>query len=218
MKTQVLVIVAVAILMGEPAYSQASQPPGPVASQSALSNAGIFVVGKKGQTPEQQKKDESECIAFAKQQTGADPSTFQQETQQKVAEAKSQAQAQANATPPPQKVEAQKARGGRVAGAARGAAGGAAIGAIAGDAGKGAAIGATAGAMRGGVRQRRANKAAKKQAEAATAQAQQQQQQAQAQAVKQAEEKVQAEAEETKKNFKNAFAAYMEAKDYSVKW
>jgi hypothetical protein len=180
--------------------------------------AGIFVFGKKSQTPEQQQKDEFACIQFAQQQTGANPFTFHQETQQKVAAAKAEAQAEASAAPPPEKVEAKKVRGARVAGAARGAAGGAAIGAIAGDAGEGAAIGATAGAMRGGRRQRMANRAGKKKAEAANAQAQQQHQQAQAQAVEQAGEEVLAEADVIKKNFKNAFAACMEAKDYAVKW
>jgi hypothetical protein len=92
------------------------------------------------------------------------------------------------------------------------------IGAIAGDAGKGAAIGATVGTMQGGAQQRRANAAAKQRAQAANAQAQQQHQQAQAQAVAKAEQDVLADAEKTKENFKKAFAACMEAKDYSVKW
>ena len=89
----------------------------------------------KGQSPEKQQKDESDCRQWAIQQTGYDPS-----------------QASASTASAPQ--------GQRVKGAARGAAGGAAIGAIAGDAGKGAAIGATAGAMRGGAQQRRSRREA----------------------------------------------------------
>lgn len=88
----------------------------------------------KGQSAAQQQKDEAECYAWAKKQTGYDPA---QGTQY------------AAAPPPPQH------QGERVRGAARGAAGGAAIGAIAGDAGKGAAIGAIGGTMAGGARQRR---------------------------------------------------------------
>ena len=89
----------------------------------------------KGQTVEQQQKDEAECYEWAKQQTGYDPA---QATQYAAA-------------PPPQ----QSAGGERLGGAARGAAGGAIIGAIAGDAGKGAAIGAVGGTLLGGSRQRR---------------------------------------------------------------
>lgn len=87
----------------------------------------------KGQSAQQQQKDEAECYAWARGQTGYDP-----------------AQAAQYAAPPPQ----QSVGGERARGAARGAAGGAAIGAIAGDAGKGAAIGAVAGTMAGGARQR----------------------------------------------------------------
>jgi hypothetical protein len=34
---------------------------------------GIMVFPAKGQTPEQQGKDESDCYVWAKQQTGYDP-------------------------------------------------------------------------------------------------------------------------------------------------
>ena len=105
----------------------------------------------KGQPPEQQQKDQSECYAWAKQTTGVDPSM--------------QGQASQPAPSGPQ--------GERVGGAARGAVGGAAIGAIAGDAGKGAAIGAVAGTMAGGARQRRKADAQQAQAQANQQQAQQ---------------------------------------------
>jgi hypothetical protein len=87
----------------------------------------------KGQSPQQQSKDEGECYEWAKQATGIDP----------VALA---------ATP----VQPQYGGGGGAmfGGAARGAAGGAAIGAIAGNAGEGAAIGSVLGVM-GGMRRAR---------------------------------------------------------------
>ena len=219
MKIQAYLTVAFMALMGQAVHSQAPQPSAPSAApQSMAAQAGIFIFGKKSQTPEQQQQDEFACFQFAQQQTGTNPFTFHQETQQKVADAKSQAQAEGSAAPPPEKVEAQKVRGARLAGAARGAAAGAVIGAIAGDAGKGAAIGATAGTLRGGSQQRIADRAAKQKAEAANAQAQQQHQQAQAQAVTQAEKEVLADAEKTEENFKKGFAVCMEAKDYAVKW
>ena len=106
----------------------------------------------KGQTAQQQQKDEGECGAWAKQTTGVDPMAV--------------AQAQANQPAPSGR------QGERVKGAARGALAGAAVGAIAGDAGKGAAIGAAGGTVAGGARQRG-------RAEAEQAQSQQAQQQAQ---------------------------------------
>ena len=87
----------------------------------------------KGQSAQQQQKDEAECYIWAKRQTGYDP-----------------VQAAQYAAPPQHNVG-----GERIRGAARGAAGGALIGAIAGDAGKGAAIGAVGGTMVGGARKRR---------------------------------------------------------------
>jgi hypothetical protein len=116
------------------------------ASASALAQMVIYPA--KGQSAAQQQKDEGECYAWAKNQTGFDPAQASQ------------------AAPPPQ----QPVGGERAGGAVRGAVGGAAIGAIAGDAGKGAAIGATVGIMAGGARQR--------QKQAANQQASAQQQQA----------------------------------------
>ena len=101
---------------------------------------------------------------------------------------------------------AKQAQGGRVAGAARGAAGGAAVGAIAGDAGKGAAAGAVAGTMRGGMAQRSANSQSKQQAAAQTAAAQ-----------KKAEEEMLRNHQAGIDTFQRAFAACMDARNYSVK-
>jgi Sec-independent protein translocase protein TatA len=98
----------------------------------------LYVFPAKGQSKQQQKKDEFECYQWAVEQSGIDPLNLP-------------------------KVEAAPVQsgptGGAVKGAAKGAAAGAAIGAIAGDAGKGAAIGAAAGGMAG----RRAGKQAQTQ-------------------------------------------------------
>ncbi len=129
-----------------------------VAVLAAFASAPVIaqqvIYPAKGQSAAQQQKDESECYAWAKGQTGYDP-----------------AQATQYAAPPPPQPQ-----GERVKGAARGAAGGAAIGAIAGDAGKGAAAGAVAGTMAGGARQRQAQ-ATSQQAAAQQQQAAGQQQQ-----------------------------------------
>ena len=114
----------------------------------------VFVYPAKGQKPEQQQKDETECYTWARSQTGIDLT------------------GPATVAATPGKVD-NPADGARVKGAAGGAAGGAVVGAIAGDAGKGAAIGATVGTMRGGVQKRKGKKAAAEQQKQAEAQAQQ---------------------------------------------
>lgn len=110
--------------------------------QSVSTSLGVIVYPAKGQPPQQQNKDEGECYAWARQQTGIDPVAV--------------------ASTPTQKSGPAVGGGERVAGAAGGALGGLAIGSIAGDGGEGAAIGAIAGTMAGG-RQARKNKAAKEQ-------------------------------------------------------
>jgi hypothetical protein len=123
---------------------------------SASVSAQPYVYPAKGQSAEQQKKDEYACYDGAKQQSGSDPM---------------QAGTQPAAAPPP------APSGGRVRGAARGAVGGAVIGKVANDdAGKGAAVGAVAGTMVGGARQRKETQqqeAAVQQQQAATTQLQQ---------------------------------------------
>jgi hypothetical protein len=178
------------------ALGQESAPKASGLSPSKAIN--LFAYGKKGQTSDQQSKDENECFASAKENTGVDPQApppAGKTAEQKAAEQKAAAE------------NAPKAKGGRAKGAARGAAGGAAIGAIADDeAGKGAGAGATAGAMRGGIKQRKANAANKEKAAQQTAQAQQ-------------EEEAQAKAQYQGKidTFKRAYTACMESRDYSVK-
>jgi hypothetical protein len=100
----------------------------------------------KGQSAQQQQKDQTECEAWAKQTTGVDPVAV----------------AQAPTPPPGSTVGG----GQRLGGAARGAAGGALIGAIAGDAGTGAGVGAVVGTMAGGRRARQERAQQQQQAEA----------------------------------------------------
>jgi hypothetical protein len=124
-----------------PTAAPAAAAPGqPVAKQ-----LGVMPYPSKGQTPEQQAKDEQECFAWAKQNTGLDPFAPVEPVQ-----------------------AAAPAKGGAVRGAAKGAAAGAAVGAVAGDTGEGAAVGATAGAIKGVAGKKKAEQAAAQQAQAAT--------------------------------------------------
>jgi outer membrane lipoprotein SlyB len=86
----------------------------------------LYVYPSKGQTPEQQARDQQECQGWAVQQAGN-----------------------------PYETSGSQPSGGLIRGAAGGAALGAVGGAIAGDAGQGAAIGAATGALFGGIRQHR---------------------------------------------------------------
>jgi hypothetical protein len=115
----------------------------PTPNMSPASTVGLYVYPQKNQAAAQQAKDENECYASAKQQSGVDPT----------------------APPPAAEKPETQAKGATAKGAAGGAAGGAAIGAIAGDAGKGAAIGATVGAVGGHRAKKKANKAAEQQSQ-----------------------------------------------------
>jgi hypothetical protein len=65
---------AVALLVAGTATAQQPAPPPPQAATKTMSQSlGIMVFPAKGQTPEQQGKDESDCYGWAKQQTGYDP-------------------------------------------------------------------------------------------------------------------------------------------------
>ena len=102
----------------------------------------------KGQSAQKQSTDDTQCLAWAKQDTGIDPAAVA-------------------AAPPPQTGP----QGERLRGAVRGAAGGAVIGEIANDdAGKGAGVGAAAGVLAGGARSRRNQAAQAQQAQAAKTQ------------------------------------------------
>ncbi len=149
-RTVLLAVAAALALQTEPARSQSAQ--GSTPQKTAVSSQlGVFVYPKNNQSQNQQVIDENECYAWAKQQTGIDPS--------------------APSAPPQQ---AKQPKGGGAKGAAGGAATGAAIGAIAGDAGKGAAVGATAGAMGGRRAQKKASQQAQQQAQSSAKQQQQQ--------------------------------------------
>ena len=117
MKQAVVAVMTVIVLAG----CASSTPPLP----------SVYVSPQRGQTPEQQVRDQNECMEVAKQQTGYDPATD----------------------------TAKGAGVGAAIGALGGAAAGAVIGAATGSAGTGAAIGAasgaTIGAVGGGVYQHR---------------------------------------------------------------
>lgn len=99
--------------------------------------AGVIVYPSRGQTPEQQQKDQGECSAWATSQTGVNPKT-----------------------PPPQPPPPPPKKQG---GVLRGALGGAAIGGITGgDVGTGAAVGG----LVGGIRQASRNEQASQQTSA----------------------------------------------------
>ena len=167
-----------------------AMPAGADAQQKSLSSTlEIYAFPKEGQDASQQSKDESACYEWAVGNTGSDP--FELTKQESTDAQQSQAEKQA----------AQQV--GQGAGA-RGAVGGAAMGALIGeiaddDASKGAAWGAAVGA----VAARRRGAAAHRQA--------------QAQAEQQSQQRQQATAEQMD-NFRKAFSACLEAKEYMVKY
>ncbi len=126
-------LLAGAVALGQastpaPAPAAPAAPTGAPTQDAAASLLKVYVFPANNQTPDQQTKDSSDCYAWAKQQTGVDPT---------------------NPTVPPKADTSKAGKGGAAKGAAKGAAGGAAVGAIAGDTGEGAAIGATVGAAKG---------------------------------------------------------------------
>lgn len=164
---------------------------------SPAKSLNVFAYPRNEQNADKQLKDENECYASAKEQTGIDPQApppTAKTAEQKAAEQKAAAE------------NAKTKKGGRARGAARGAAGGAAIGAIAGDAGTGAAVGAVSGTMKGGMQQRKASATAQQQAAANTGAAQQKE-----------DEKIKQEQAAKLDTFKRGFAACMDARGYSVK-
>jgi hypothetical protein len=157
--------------------------------QSISATLQVYVFPSEGQTSDQQARDESECYQWAVGNTGVDPFELDKQTEAQ----KQQAQQQQ------QQVE-QQTQGAGAKGAVKGAAAGALIGEIANDdASEGAAYGAAAGA----IMSRRRSRSAQQQAEQ---QSQQQQQQADA------------NYQQQRGNFNNAFSACLEAKKYMVKY
>ena len=104
----------------------------------AIAQKPIVYPAKK-QTAQQQKKDDGECYAWAKQNTGIDPVAASQ--------------------PAPQNTGPAVGGGERV----KGAAGGAIIGGIAGDAGAGAAVGTVVGGSKARQNKRANNEQAQQQ-------------------------------------------------------
>jgi hypothetical protein len=111
---------------------------------SAASAQKPIIYPAKKQSAGQQKKDDTECLAWAKTNTGIDPAIASQPVQQETGPA--------------------VGGGERVRGAARGAVGGAVVGGVAGDAGTGAGVGAAAGVVAGGARARQKQRAQNEQA------------------------------------------------------
>jgi hypothetical protein len=102
----------------------------------------LMIYPAKGQSSEQQSRDQYECHRWAVQQTGFDPSN---------------PSSASNASASNQRSTPMLGRGSQpnaLRGGARGAALGAVGGAIAGDAGKGAAAGAAVGGLGGALRRR----------------------------------------------------------------
>jgi len=173
------------ILLGLVAVSAAAQAP--------------IIYPAKGQTAEQQQKDEGECAAWAKQTTGVDPVA--------LAAAPAPAPAAAAAPAEPQQTGPQ---GERMKGAVRGAAAGAIVGEVVdNDAGGGAAAGAAVGAVAGGSRARRDRRHQQE-----TAAQQQEQATAQNQA---AQDQAEAQKQQQLATYQRANAACLEGRGYVLK-
>ncbi len=135
------VAVLAGVLAAAPALAQVAAPRTPPPPSLTFAQMGLFIYPAKGQSADQQKKDEAACHEWAEANTGLDLVAGQVD-----AEASGRAAASA------------AGQGRVVGGAAAGIATGLAIGAISGDPGQGAAIGAVAGSvggLRGRVRARR---------------------------------------------------------------
>lgn len=157
--------------------------------KTLASTLDVYAFPKDGQAADQQSKDEAACYDWATSNTGSDPFQLQKQGEQQEQQTEEQVQQAQQAT-----------QGAGASGAVRGAAAGALIGEIANDdASKGAAYGAAVGLV---ASRRRAHKA--------SAQAQQQ---AESQGASQ-----QQATQEQIDNFKKAFSACLEAKDYLVKF
>jgi hypothetical protein len=109
-----------------------------VAAPTVTLAIDMFIYPTRGQSAEQQDRDQWECRSWATQQTGFDPAARPRAI-----------------TPPPAQ---QAPRGGALRGAAGGAGIGAIGGAIGGNAGRGAAIGAVGGGLLGAVRRNDQNR------------------------------------------------------------
>jgi len=144
MRNSLAALLAVAVAM--PLTAQDPGAPGAVPPAAVKPAAlGLFIYPASGQDSAKQAQDENLCYAWARQQTGIDPTA---------------------AAAPVQAAEVQ--RGDAVKGAAGGAVVGTAVGAIVGETGEGAAVGAVVGAARGRRERKRKKKDAETQAQQAT--------------------------------------------------
>lgn len=185
MRTSRYALGGLVAVLALPALAQSVAPPSGQKTLAATMN--IYAFPSKGQTPEQQSKDEAECYQWAVTNTGTDPFQLQKQAEHQKAQTEQQ------------KAQAQSAgQGAGAVGAAKGAAAGALIGSISGDAGQGAAIGATVGVVSGRRKARAAQEQATQQAE-------------------QAGQQAQAATADQMNNFKKAFGVCLEAKGYMVK-
>lgn len=157
--------------------------------KSLAATLEIYAFPKEGQSTEQQSKDEATCYDWAVDNTGSDPFDVQKEGEEEEAQAAAQSEAVQRST-----------QGAGAKGAVRGAAAGAVVGEIADDdASEGAAVGAAVGLVA-------SRRAARRESE-----------QAQQQIEQQSTTQQTATAEEIG-NFKKAFSACLEGKDYMVKY
>jgi hypothetical protein len=158
-------------------------------SKTIASTLDVYAFPKDGQSSEQQSKDESACYDWATSNTGVDPFAAQKQAEQTAQQTEQQMAAAQDAT-----------KGAGAKGAVGGAAAGALIGGIAGnDVGNSAGWGAAVGVV-----------AARRRAHAASEQAQEQ-------AATQGAAQIQVSAEQID-NFKKAFSACLEGKNYLVKY
>ena len=161
----------------------------PAGQQSLSASLQIYVFPSAGQAPDKQSKDEAECYQWAVSNTGVDPFELQKQYEAQTQQAQQQ-----------QQQVQQQTQGAGAKGAVGGAAAGALIGEVANDdASEGAAYGAAAGA----IMARRRAKSAQQQSQQ---QAQQQTQQAEA------------NYQQQRSNFNNAFSVCLEGKQYMVKF
>jgi len=159
------------------------------AGKTLAATLNVYAFPRDGQTAEQQSQDEAACYDWATTNTGSDPFAAQKEQVAAEQEAEQKVKQAQGAT-----------QGAGAGGAVKGAAAGALIGEIShGDTGESAAIGAAVGLV-----------ASRRRAREASAQTQQQ-------ALAQGNRIIEASAEDID-NFKKAFSACLEAKDYLVKY
>jgi type IV secretory pathway VirB10-like protein len=168
-------------------------------------SAATYIYPKKGQSKQRQNKDKGECTVWATDETGFDPANPPPPP----------AAPPPPGAPPPPPTSSGSIRDepNAIRGAGRGAALGAIGGAIAGDAGKGAAAGAAIGGVGGAIRKRDTQRERQQQYEQQVSAEQRQYQQQ----VSSQRQQYDAKIRSLRSDYNRAFAACMEARDYTVK-